>query len=206
VRVDSAIGAALLIAAAAAPTCAAPPRPGAGPNDDANRCATCHMPEYVAAKSPVHAGTKPTTCAVCHGSESWHPSRLDHPFWALTGAHQKAGCFACHRGTPPTFHGTSTACVGCHRADFDRSTFPGHAEFPLGCDECHSTGAWKPTKKAPPARAEPSSPAVVPPDPIGRGTTPSAIPGHKGARPPPAPTPKPAAPDVVTTPSPHWHH
>jgi hypothetical protein len=102
-------------------------------------CAGCHMADYQGARE--HPGVKPTTCGVCHLQESWHPQWLEHP-WALTGKHVGLDCFKCHTGSPAVFEGTPKECVGCHRAEYDRT--PGHKErFPVTCDECHSTFVWK---------------------------------------------------------------
>ena len=168
---------------------------------DPGECATCHLPEYVATRSPMHVGHKPTMCHVCHGTTDWHPSRLEHPFWALTGAHETTECFGCHAGTPPVFRGTSKGCIGCHRADFDRATFPAdHPTFPLRCEECHTTTAWKPstwTKQPEPA---PTATASVEP----RTPSPKPAPQPR-SKPRPAPTKAPPSagpPDVVTRPSP----
>jgi hypothetical protein len=114
---------------------------GAAPSSTG--CDTCHMTDFHAA--PKHVGQKPTKCAVCHESYAWHPQRVDHPFYPIDGAHAKAACFGCHTGNPPLFGGTPKECVGCHRADYDRSRFPGHSSFPLTCEKCHSVSAWKPT-------------------------------------------------------------
>jgi hypothetical protein len=104
------------------------------------------MPEYLEAKKPVHAGVRPTACAVCHSQQSWKPSVFDHP-WPLTGAHAKARCAGCHVGQPAVYAGTSKLCVGCHRDDYDRSEYPGHTRFATTCADCHSTTAWKPASK-----------------------------------------------------------
>jgi hypothetical protein len=195
---------ALACAAAPAVACSSPPTdPAPARGTDPNGCATCHLPEYVATTHPAHAGAKPLTCGVCHASSAWHPSRLDHPFWALTGAHEKTACFECHRGAPPVFHGTSKVCVDCHRADYDRSMFPEHSTFPLTCEECHTTTAWKPsTWKSLPASPSPA-PLPTPTPTLAPGSLPA--PAHKKAAPTPprpAPTPTPRPPDVVTHPSP----
>ncbi len=116
---------------------------GGAPESASTACDSCHMTDFRSA--PRHVGEKPTKCAVCHASYAWHPQRVDHPFYPLDGAHAKASCFDCHRGNPPLFAGTSKECVGCHRADYDRSRFPGHSSFPLTCEKCHSVSAWKPT-------------------------------------------------------------
>ena len=146
--------------------------------DRAEECVTCHMPEYRATKHPPHAGAKPTACGVCHTQDAWSPSVLVHE-WPLTGAHVKTDCFACHGGTPTVFAGTPRACVGCHRADFDRSDFPGHADFPTTCADCHTTTKWKPATK-PTQHPTPTSTSTATPTsaatatPTHSGTTPRA--------------------------------
>jgi hypothetical protein len=168
--------------------------------DDPNRCASCHMAEYAATTHPMHPGQKPTTCGVCHAMTSWHPSRVEHPFFALTEGHAKPACFDCHKGTPPTFRGLGKECVGCHRADFDRATFPGHAKFPVTCEECHTRSAWKPStwktlpEPEPPGSAAPTHETPAP-----------AKPGAPKPKPKPKPAPSvapaPSGPDVITRPS-----
>lgn len=178
-------------------------------------CSSCHMPEYEGVREPVHVGAKPTTCAVCHTQEAWRPVAIHHEWWPLTGAHlgiPSPQCSWCHKGTPVVFKGTPKACVGCHREDYDASTFPEHQTFPTTCGECHTTAAgWKPAKHPPP---KPVAPVVTAP-PLGttapKGTTPprttppSKAPATPPARPaplsttPPAPTARP--PDVITRPS-----
>jgi hypothetical protein len=138
----SALGALLVLAAC-----------GARAHDDGkpkptNACVGCHMPEYLEAQKPVHVGVRPTACAVCHSQQAWRPSIFDHP-WPLTGAHTKTRCVSCHVGQPAVYAGTTRLCVGCHRDDYDRSDYPGHARFATTCGDCHSTTAWKPASKPP---------------------------------------------------------
>lgn len=155
----------------------------------ASGCDSCHMTDFRAA--PKHVGQKPTKCAVCHESYAWHPQRVDHPFYALDGAHAKAACFDCHTGNPPLFGGTPKECVGCHRADFDRSRFPGHSSFPLTCEKCHSVSGWKPTL-----------PSFVLPSP--EHATAPAPPATQGKSTPKPPEPrKRARPDGVSGASKH---
>jgi hypothetical protein len=153
---------------------AAPPAPTA--------CDDCHMSDFRSA--PKHVGQKPTKCAVCHASYAWHPQRIDHPFFPLDGAHAKAACFDCHRGNPLQFGGTPKECVGCHRADYDKSRFPGHSSFPLTCEKCHSVSVWKPTlssfvlpesehAETPPPKQVKSTPK--PPEPRSRASVPPPI-------------------------------
>jgi hypothetical protein len=136
----------------------------AGPRND---CASCHMRDYLAVRDPPHEGVRPTRCAVCHLETSWSPSRIDHP-WRLTGAHTRAACFACHQGRPVKFEGTDSACVACHRTDYDHSEYPGHDQFALTCGDCHSTAAWRPAEHPHAAH----SPATASPQLQAAGTHP----------------------------------
>jgi hypothetical protein len=174
----------------------------------AGRCATCHMADFQSA--PEHVGEKPTTCAVCHAQERWHSSRIDHA-WPLTGAHAKAAsCFECHKGEPPVFEGTKSACVDCHRADYEKAPEHVARQFPTTCQECHGTAAWKPllpgaaASSAP--EATPSASAEPPPSPPSANPSSTAKPpAHPAPSRPPAPsssrTPHPP-PDVTTHASP----
>jgi hypothetical protein len=105
-------------------------------------CLVCHQADRELALDPPH-DTFPSECGTCHGNEAWSPASFMHP-WPLTGAHEASACVACHVGEPPVYAGTPTQCVGCHRDDYDRSTFPGHADFPTSCENCHTTMAWTP--------------------------------------------------------------
>ena len=59
----------------------------------------------------------------------------------LVGNHAQAACANCHTGG--VYKGTSRDCVGCHRAQYDRTTAPNHvaAGFPTTCEACHSPTA-----------------------------------------------------------------
>jgi hypothetical protein len=108
----------------------------------ATNCVGCHQGDYNHSPFPGHE-TFPTTCADCHGNQSWVPASFDHA-WPLQGAHAQASCQSCHFGNPPVYDGTPTTCVGCHQDDYDRSPFPGHDTFPTTCASCHTNQAWKP--------------------------------------------------------------
>jgi hypothetical protein len=182
---------------------AAPPR---------SDCYACHDSDYRHARR--HVDVKPTRCAVCHRESSWHPIERNHP-WPLTGAHEKADCFACHTGTPARFEHTDNACVACHRADFDRSEYPGHDKFALTCEDCHTTEAWKPAKKpSKKHQAEPAADAAVPveaapePQPTAAAVTqpaavaePAVAPDASTQQPKPSPAMAPNEP-AGTTPAP----
>jgi hypothetical protein len=155
------------------------------------RCATCHLPEFRAARNPVHVGERPTTCGICHTQASWRPSRLDHP-WPLTGAHAKGHCFYCHHGDAPTFRGTKSDCIDCHRAEYEKA--PRHERNPTTCATCHATEAWKPPlPNHPTIAAEPEPEPELVPD---AGPPADAAPAPTKPKPKrPTPTPK---PDVTT--------
>jgi Cytochrome c7 and related cytochrome c len=105
------------------------------------QCVVCHRDEYLATTKPPHPGLFPETCADCHTQREWSPAKFTHPF-PLVGKHAEIGCVGCH-GDPPNYNLPKT-CVGCHKADYDSSPYPGHQTFPTTCDDCHNTLAWKP--------------------------------------------------------------
>jgi hypothetical protein len=179
-----------LAVALAAAACRRDPQP----DRDPQRCATCHLEEFQQAKRPVHAGVRPTTCAVCHSQDAWRPSILDHPFFPLTEAHAKPTCFACHKGRPPKLHGTPKECIGCHRPEYERA--PGHVaqKFPTKCERCHQTTVWGDHRPAePPKRPQPAKP---PPTATGQPAPQPPLPPQETARPSPRP------PDATAQPSP----
>ncbi len=119
---------------------------GYRPGDTPNTCVGCHQSDYDNATMPPHDGY-PTDCAQCHDDAAWRPSTFDHS-WPLDGAHAATACSSCHVGSPPVYAGTPRDCVGCHRADYDSSPYPGHGSFPTTCDTCHTTTAWTPALEA----------------------------------------------------------
>ncbi len=125
-------------------SCAAPSdAPDAGRVSPSERCASCHMQDFLSASDPVHVGEKPTACGVCHTQRHWHPDVLNHD-WELVGAHARGHCFFCHEGDPPVFEGTPTECNGCHARDYARAnaSLPFHSRFPTTCGSCHDTVRW----------------------------------------------------------------
>jgi hypothetical protein len=205
--------------------CSKPAPDAAHVDRDPLRCSLCHTPEFSSTDDPPHAGARPATCGVCHTQSSWGHVRIEHPWWALTGAHARAAedrtlagtehhvkCFWCHRGEPAIFAGTKKECIACHEDDRRGVTFPEHDSFAQNCELCHSTEAWKPASRPPsqaaiaqpesPARLSPPAPQPreVPPSPAVRATPPPpthapSLPAAPTTRPKPAPLP---APDVVS--------
>ncbi len=112
----------------------------------ATDCVSCHMSSYLSANSPSHTALGfPTQCQQCHTSESWAGARFDHAAitgFALTGAHARLDCTACHVGG--RYQGTATNCVGCHLKDFTGAKDPDHIKigFPQTCAQCHNTATW----------------------------------------------------------------
>ena len=110
-------------------------------------CYACHRDNYEATANPNHtAAGLPTTCATCHSTTAWQPASFDHARtgFALTGAHTRAACTACHTGGQ--YAGTPTDCYACHRANYEATTNPNHATagLPTTCVTCHTTTAWQP--------------------------------------------------------------
>ena len=108
-------------------------------------CVDCHESDYDATNNPDHeAAGFGEDCRSCHSTLGWQPATFDHADTAfpLTGAHTLAPCSSCHAGG--SYEGTTTECVGCHRADYDGSNDPDHADagFPTSCETCHGTTTW----------------------------------------------------------------
>jgi len=110
-------------------------------------CAACHQSAYDGTTDPAHrAANFPTTCATCHTTTAWQPASFEHSAtqFPLTGAHRAVTCQQCHGDG--VYAGKTTACIGCHQADYDRTTDPNHRAgvFPTDCTACHTTTAWQP--------------------------------------------------------------
>ncbi|MCO4762611.1 MAG: hypothetical protein KC502_13955 [Myxococcales bacterium] len=61
------------------------------------------------------------------------------------------GCDALKPASDPTIHlgeTVTTACVDCHKHDYDRAESPNHAAAKVSttCETCHEKTAWKPAK------------------------------------------------------------
>ena len=104
-------------------------------------CYTCHAQDYQRAQNPNHQSAGfPTTCEACHtpAQTSWSQARFDHnAAFPLAGVHATQPCAACHRDG--IYKGTPRDCVGCHKANYDKTTNPNHASagFPTACESCH---------------------------------------------------------------------
>lgn len=104
-------------------------------------CIGCHRVDYNKTTSPAHAAAGfPTTCDSCHKytDASFRGAAFNHAsVFALQGVHAQQACAACHVNN--VYRGTPRDCVGCHRANYDRTTAPAHAAagFSTACEGCH---------------------------------------------------------------------
>ena len=111
--------------------------------------AACHLPDYTSAANPVHGTGFSTDCIACHSTTAWRPATFDHSKagFPLTGAHVTAQCALCHKNG--IYTGTPNTCgnAGCHLTQYNATMAPSHtaAAFPLECQVCHTTTAWKPS-------------------------------------------------------------
>ena len=109
--------------------------------DVGKNCQDCH--------TDVHQRRMGTNCAQCHTVQGWNVAVQqvkDHQNrFPLLGAHAAAQCEDCHKGAAVgQFQGLSTACISCHRADFQKTTNPNHVtgQFPQNCQMCHTFDSW----------------------------------------------------------------
>jgi hypothetical protein len=113
-------------------------------------CFSCHQSDYNGATNPNHVTAKfSVTCDTCHSTDNWLNAKFDHNTmtnFPLTGLHTvpPRQCTDCHVNN--NYNLTTTTCVGCHMADFQRTNNPNHvaASFPTNCAQCHTTGGWSP--------------------------------------------------------------
>ena len=111
-------------------------------------CYSCHAADFAAAADPNHvAGNYDHTCSQCHSTSGWAPAAFDHALstFPLSGQHVSASCNACH--VNGQYNGTPRACFACHQAEYQSADDPNHAaaQFPHGCESCHTPAAWEPT-------------------------------------------------------------
>jgi len=112
-----------------------------------SECVDCHLKDYNATTNPSHIASKfPKDCNLCHNEQSWQSSTFDHNTTAfpLEGAHSGIDCNKCHANG---YTGTSTACVSCHKTNYDGATNPNHLanNFSTDCQTCHKVTSWQPS-------------------------------------------------------------
>ncbi|MFH0736087.1 MAG: hypothetical protein V1773_16655 [bacterium] len=112
-------------------------------------CYDCHKKEYERTANPNHiAAGFSKDCNECHNinSSQWNTTSVVHDFFPLTGGHNLANCFACHKQND--FTGLSTECNSCHQNNFNNTTNPSHIALNFdaaNCSECHTTNpGWQP--------------------------------------------------------------
>jgi hypothetical protein len=104
-------------------------------------CIGCHRAQYDRTTAPNHAAAGfPTTCESCHRptDASFQGAGFNHSsVFALVGRHAQTTCATCHVNN--VYRGTPRDCIGCHRAQYDRTTTPNHAAagFSTACESCH---------------------------------------------------------------------
>ena len=94
-------------------------------------CRACH------AKDDPHDNQFPGDCASCHAATGWKDVTFDHAAtrFKLVGGHAKPECAACHAGG--RYVGTTTTCIGCHKADDEHK-----GKFGTDCAACHKVSDW----------------------------------------------------------------
>ncbi|MBP7779071.1 MAG: hypothetical protein KA371_18285 [Acidobacteria bacterium] len=107
----------------------------------ARDCVGCHRTEYDRTTAPNHVQAGfPTTCDNCHrnSDQTWRNANFNHnQVFQLVGKHATVACAVCHVNN--VFRGTARECIGCHRAEYDRTATPNHAAagFSTNCETCH---------------------------------------------------------------------
>jgi hypothetical protein len=105
--------------------------------DIGHECLDCHRSD------DVHKGDLGKDCARCHSPNGWRQWQFDHgkeTGFALTGAHGKLTCEACHR-RPPEEVKLKQDCLSCHEKDDVHL-----GQYGRQCDRCHTTITWKGAK------------------------------------------------------------
>ncbi len=110
-------------------------------------CFACHQADYDNTVDPDHGVSMfPTDCRTCHNTTAWEPADYDHNLtgFPLTGAHAPLDCLSCH---DTGYVGTPSDCFACHQSEYDNTIDPNHlaSNFPVSCEECHTTSAWEPS-------------------------------------------------------------
>ncbi|MDO9236816.1 MAG: cytochrome C [Aquabacterium sp.] len=105
--------------------------------DTQRECIACHL------KEDKHKGKLGSVCETCHNARNWKAWDFNHTkqtSYALTGAHLRTKCDACHKQPAPrgkAIAQTSQRCVDCHNKDD-----PHDGQFGGRCEQCHSTASW----------------------------------------------------------------
>ncbi|MBI5505243.1 MAG: cytochrome C [Deltaproteobacteria bacterium] len=103
------------------------------------KCVSCHR------RDDVHHGRQGTDCKRCHDERGWSRDVLiDHNAtrFALTGAHARTACLACHRS--PSFKDVALECAGCHQPD----ALAHKCQRGDDCARCHDTTSFRTIRAA----------------------------------------------------------
>jgi hypothetical protein len=100
--------------------------------DTDRACVSCHR------KDDQHRGGYGDDCARCHSARDWSVWDFDHRTtqFALTGAHQRARCSACHQ--PAVKLAADSDCASCHSRDDVHE-----GGFGRQCARCHTTTSFR---------------------------------------------------------------
>lgn len=105
-------------------------------------CNQCHK--------DVHQSTLGEDCSQCHTPSSWLVNNItdihQRSRFPLLGAHRKADCYDCHKSESlARFDVLGVNCIDCHRADYQATTNPKHAEagFSQDCSICHPVNSFQ---------------------------------------------------------------
>lgn len=102
-------------------------------HDAGSNCSDCHSAR------DAHDGAFGAACGTCHNPRDWEATSFDHAAqtgFALSGAHERATCSACHGARSVPAAGAQ-ACGQCHRADDAHG-----GRFGPDCASCHSTESF----------------------------------------------------------------
>ena len=105
--------------------------------DVESKCIACHK------KDDVHKGALGPECTQCHSPNGWQMWHFDHgqeTGFALTGAHGKLTCAACHK-QPADEVKLNQNCLSCHEQDDVHL-----GQYGRQCQRCHSTLTFKGAK------------------------------------------------------------
>ena len=111
-------------------------------------CADCHEDVQEEYNRSVHAPENAVShlltasCKSCHGYHNVLAS--DETASPIYKTNIQKICADCHTSG---YNNTATDCFACHEPAFNGTTDPNHTsvQFPVTCEDCHSTNAWKPS-------------------------------------------------------------
>lgn len=106
-------------------------------------CNDCH--------TDMHNQSVGPDCSRCHTTQNWMVNNISEIHqrsrFPLTGAHQAADCYACHKNASANLLNwgpMSTQCIDCHSDDYNSARNPDHknSNFPTSCTDCHNISSY----------------------------------------------------------------